>query len=175
MVSRNNMYGIPRAAVWQRFSLYLDGEPEGLIVVVSEASLDDASRAALQKSFAALGYGHSACTFLSLIAREDEDAVAKREDDHFVPSKRPLEKIEDITLFEAIEGLDPRILVATDADAAQACAKAYHHPFPLNESRRFFGRDARAFFSFTDLLADPEKKRSAWGQLRSLPPAPKKH
>ena len=72
-------------------------------------------------------------------------------------------------LFLLLEGLDPLIVVAADAEAARALGAAYRQEVPLDGACRLFGRDAVAFKSFEHMLDDAQSKQAAWALLKKLP------
>lgn len=74
-----------------------------------------------------------------------------------------------VDLFELIEGLDPNVLVAADAAAAQALSTAYRAEVPPGSTARLLGRSAVTFRSFEDQLANQNRKQKAWALLKRLP------
>jgi len=153
---KSNAYENILEGTWEVFGGYLDGAREALICVVSAAPLGEPAHAALQSSFARLGYGTTAGTFLSLSGTEPGDGVP------------PLGEKE---VFTVLEGLDPLMLLVTDAEAGAACSRAYGQELPLDRRSRLFGREARAFSSFGAMLDSPKGKQAAWALLKSLPKA----
>jgi len=151
---KSNMYEQALEGTWEVFGDYLKGAWEGLLCVVSAVPLSQRATEALQSSFAQLGYGKAACTFLALRGNspaEGMPALGERE------------------AYAAIEGLDPLLLAITDKEACEACSKAYRQAIPLDQRSRVLGREVRAFSSFEALLDSPQGKQAAWGLLKSLP------
>lgn len=151
---KSNIYETALADTWSLFEGHLSGEREGLVCILSKEPLSAEATKALQNSFAKLGYGNNACTFLTL-----KNTV--------LPGEAP--ELEEQSLRTAIEGLDPLLLVVTDSTAAQACEQAYKQPLPLDKRGRLLARETRAFTSFENLLEDTPGKQKAWALLKSLP------
>lgn len=140
------MYEVALDEAWELFGEYLDGARSGLVCVVSEEALDERSRAALESSAEALGYGRAACTYVTLGGALDAQA-----------------------LFLLLEGLDPLCLVAADAAAARMLGETYRCPVELMKPSRVFGRTTVAFRSFPAMLEDAQDKQVAWALLKKLP------
>lgn len=145
MSTSTNIYGQTRQSTWQRFEHALSGSSDAVILVASTRALSSQGAKALAKSFEARGYPEAAVAYARLEGLEPED------------------------VFALVEGLDPLCLVATDQDAARAYARACRHEFPLEQATRVFGREARAFESLDELLADEAGKQRAWRLLKSIP------
>ncbi|MEG1253685.1 MAG: hypothetical protein RSD25_02035 [Raoultibacter sp.] len=161
------MYEVGLEQAWESFAAHLSGAREGLICVVSNHPLDAPARTALESSFAALGWGAQAGVFLTLHAQGVREAasaekVRARED---VAGETML---DESTLFEAIEGIDPLLLVAADKQATEALGHAYHQEIPCDKHSRLFGRTTCAFTSFSTLLTEKETKQKAWKLLKTL-------
>ncbi len=146
------MYEIALDEAWELFALNLSGSRPALVCAVSERALDERSRAALNSSAKALGYGHAACVFATLHAGTEDAAP-----------------LDDQALFLMIEGLDPLCLVAADARSAAALGRAYRCEVPLGKQSRVFGRTTVAFKSFSTMLDDGQDKQTAWALLKKLP------
>ena len=147
------MYEVTLEETWDLFAPYLDGARTGIVCVASAARLGDAARSALEKSAAALGYGCVCCTYVVLRADGTAGDAA----------------LDGQALFLLLEGLDPLIVVAADAEAARALGAAYRQEVPLDGACRLFGRDAVAFKSFEHMLDDAQSKQAAWALLKKLP------
>lgn len=143
------MYEVALDEAWELFGAHLSGTRSALVMVLHKAVLDEASRAALSSSAAALGYGREGCLFVALDA--DDGALDPQ------------------ALFLLIEGIDPRCLVAADAEAAKVLQAAYRCEVALGEPSRLLGRTAVAFSSFSTMLADGQDKQVAWALLKKLP------
>lgn len=151
------MYEATLAETAELFGAYLDGAHSGIVAVVSARPLESRARTALENSAATLGYGRACCTYVTL--RETSAAEG-------APSDIPL---DGQALFLLMEGLDPLVVVAADAEASHALGEAYHQVVPLDAPCRLFGRDAVAFASFESQLDDPQSKQAAWALLKKLP------
>ena len=150
MSANGNMYEIALDEAWDLFGAYVGGARSALVCVLSSRPLDDRSRAALNSSACALGYGRDACTF-AVVGDNAEDAL------------------DDPAVFLMIEGLDPLCLVATDEGAARILGRTYRCDVSLARTSRVFGRSAVAFKSFADMLDDGQDKQIAWALLKKLP------
>lgn len=147
------MYEVTLEETWDLFAPYLDGARTGVVCVASATRLGDAARSALENSAAALGYGCACCTYVALRADGAAGDAA----------------LDGQALFLLLEGLDPLIVVAADAEAARALGAAYRQEVPLDGACRLFGRDAVAFKSFEHMLDDAQSKQAAWALLKKLP------
>ena len=133
------MYEVTLEETWDLFAPYLDGARTGIVCVASAA--------------AALGYGRACCTYVVLQAGSAAGDAA----------------LDGQALFLLLEGLDPLVVVAADAEAARALGAAYRQEVPLDSACRLFGRDAVAFKSFEHMLDDAQSKQAAWALLKKLP------
>ena len=103
----------------------------------------------MDNSLAALGYGKGACFFAAVSfdgINLDPDAVR--------------------TL---IEGLDPVILIAADAQSNAVLSQAYHVSITANAPLRLMGRSGVAFENFEQMIGTPDGKQRAWALLKTLP------
>lgn len=143
------MYEAVAGEVWERFGTHLDGSRSALTCVVSSTSASSPVRTALLNSFNAYGYGTDSTCFVTL--RLETNAL------------------DPDQLFFALEGIDPRCVVASDAAAAQALSRAYRQEVPTQAFCRMFGRNVVAFRNLDELLRTPESKQVAWALLKRLP------
>ena len=142
-----NKYVVTLDETWELFEQFLSGARSGALIVASFGALGEAARTALDSSANALGYGPGACTFAD-VSSLDENA-----------------------LFMMVEGLDPKCLIASDAQAAALAGKAYRCDLPCGEASRAFGRTCIAFDNFEGMLASTDEKQAAWALLKKLPKA----
>ncbi|MCL2825780.1 MAG: hypothetical protein FWD72_00055 [Eggerthellaceae bacterium] len=169
------MYERVLQGTWDVFGDYLNGARESLLCIVSTPPLSDRAKSALQSSFAQLGYGAFPCTFFTLqgnAAAGAASAAAAPADVGASPAtspSSPLPHLSEKEVFAVIEGLDPLLLVITDAAAIRTCSQAYHQEVPPDQRSRVLGREVRAFSSFDGMLDDPKGKQEAWALLKSLP------
>lgn len=147
MHPNTDSYSYARARIWGERDDLLSGCRNGYVLVVSSRALSDDAHTALCKSMAALGYGTDACTYL----------VA-------TPQGLPPDACRSV-----VEALDPRILIAGDAAAADLLAAAYREPFPLLHQVHLFGRPARAFESIDRLMESQDGHQTIWAALKTLP------
>ncbi|MEG1623654.1 MAG: hypothetical protein RR300_02165 [Raoultibacter sp.] len=146
----HTMYEATLTQTWERFGAHLSGAHEGLIAVVGGKKIEPQAATALESSFAALGWGKNAVTFLTI-----HEATEKT--------------LRDDDLYAALEGLDPCIVVAADASATSALGRAYHQDLKPLQHDRLFGRDICTFASFSAMLANKQDKQKAWMLLKTLP------
>ena len=149
--ANGNMYEVTLEETWELFGSYLNGAKAGLVCIVSEKPLSAEAKSALENSAAALGYGRAGCTFATLADADNKTALDAQ------------------ALFLLIEGLDPLVVVATDAEAARSLGGAYRQDVPLDAPFRLFGRSAVAFAAFESLLENAQSKQVAWALLKKLP------
>lgn len=146
------MYETALAETWTLFGDYACGSETALACAVSASPLADDARRALNSSFAAFGYGQDSATFVTACGTSGQEPP-----------------LDPQALFTLIEGFDPLLLVATDADAARLLADAYRCAVPLDEASRAFGRTVVAFRSFEALMESAQAKQVAWALLKRLP------
>ncbi len=146
--TKSNIYGANGQAALELYSDYVSGGGSTLACVVSARPLSGGARNAAESSMAALGYG-AGPVFVVLTV----DDVT----------------LSDQDLFSLVEGVDPLVVVATDAPAAAALSHAYRTDMKLGEAGRLFGRDAVAFRDLEGMLATPEDKQRAWALFKKLP------
>ena len=75
--------------------------------------------------------------------------------------------LDRASVFSAVEGLDPLVLVVADEGAAALLTEAYREPF-VPDSFQAFGRLYAAFSSFESDLADVRLKQRDWALLKKL-------
>ena len=146
--TKSNIYGANGQTVLDLYSDYVGEGSSTLACVVSSRPLSEAAHNAAESSMAALGYGEGS-TFVVLSV---DDVV-----------------LSDQDLFSLIEGLDPLVVVATDAPAAAALSHAYRADMKINDSCRLFGRDAIAFRDLEGMLSTSEDKQRAWALFKKIP------
>ena len=147
------MYEATLEETRELFAPYLEGARSGTVCIVAMRALGDEARRALESSAAALGYGHACCTY-AILHPEGADGDAA---------------LDGQAVFLVAEGLDPLVVIAADAEAAQALGGAYRRDVPVDAACRLFGRDAVAFASFESILGDAQSKQAAWALLKKLP------
>ena len=162
--TKSNMYERTLEGTWGLFGDYLKGAREALLCVVSASPLSQRATEALQSSFAQLGYGKAACTFVALRGNGLVDGTPEG---GMPGGNMPVLGEKEVSAV--IEGLDPLLLVIADKTACEACSKAYRQKIPLDQRSRVLGREVRAFSSFEAMLDDPQAKKAAWMLLKSLP------
>lgn len=146
--ANRNPYEESLRMVWDLFGAHVSGKPGGLFCVVSTSTLGPVAANALESSAAALGFGAGSCCYITLKA-EDTQLGAN-----------------DVRML--IEGIDPSVLVATDAQTASALSYAYNCEVPTNSSSRALGRTVVAFKDMESLLDTPANKQKAWALLKHL-------
>jgi hypothetical protein len=144
MQASGNIYAHARRGVVAKHEDRLEGNPDGLVLVVFTETLEDAARNALAKSFDAIGLSAQSCLYAQV------EGLSKPE------------------MFELVEGIDPLALVACDEKAALLCAQAARQPFPLMRKVRLFGREARAFTRLNGMFKLESDRQTVWRLLKSL-------
>ena len=144
MTESNNIYAYAREQIRETHAERITGNASGVALVVFTTPLNAAATNALQKSFAAIGFGADACTFADLNGLGPED------------------------VFDVVEGIDPVVLVAADGHAATLCAQAVAQEFPLMKNARLFGREARAFEDLNSMLGCEDDRQAVWRLLKTL-------
>ena len=180
--AKGNIYEVTLDETWELFAPYLDGARAGVVGVASASPLGAEAREALENSAAALGYGHGSCTYAVLQPKKGTGYAASdgKESTAAEPAGkaegRPADEeaagdaaLDGQALFLLLEGVDPLVVVAADAEAARALGAAYRQDVPLDGACRLFGRDAVAFKSFESMLGDVQSKQAAWALLKRLP------
>lgn len=185
--TNSNMYAAAADSVWRTFGAHLSGNEMGLWCIVSEKPLGETARKALSNSAAALGFGETACTFVTLQPMKSATATSANENvgidarsnegpsgNANADSSRRRNACENAalearSLFRIVEGIDPLCVVATDAAATSILSSAYRQQVPLEAHCRLLGRDAIAFELFEDMMREPASKQKAWALLKKLP------
>ena len=144
MARNGNIYAYARANQMDVHADRISGAEDGLVLIVFTEEPADEARNALEKSFDAIGYDARACAYANL------------------------DELEPGAAFELVEGIDPLVLVACDAQAAELCARAARQPFPELQPMRLFGRDARAFTHLNGMLSTETDRQRVWHALKSL-------
>ena len=122
----------------------LSGNTAGIVLVLSTEPIAAVAESALEKGFAALGFGDGACTFAQVKGLPEGE------------------------LFELVEGVDPLLLVVADADAAKLYAEAARQPLPLLGKARLFGREPRAFSHLNGMFETEADRQAVWRLLNSM-------
>ena len=154
-MASNSAYGAAAAEVAELFADYLEGDASRPAFALSQRKLDADSRNAIEKSLESFGYTQDACTFATLFPA---DAAIEGGD---VP-------LDPQALFLLVEGLDPLLVIATDAEAADALGKAYRTTYPADAPARIFGRPGAVFQNLSKLMQSETGKQKAWSVFKSL-------
>lgn len=118
------------------------------------AALSGADGEALGKALSALGWSESA-VFATLSRSE--------------PAAEP--EARAVRLRAQLEAVDPRVVIALDAEAAEDVARAFGtKPLKAGEATRVLGRRLVAIDGFETSLGDEVLKRRVWKQLRAAAP-----
>ena len=115
-MAQSNIYGAGAASIFELFGDYVEGDAGRAALVLASKRPCDASLDALDKSFAAFGYGTDA---FSVATIEPLDASAEGGD---IP-------LDSQALFLLVEGLDPLLLICADAEAVSLACLAYRSQF----------------------------------------------
>ncbi len=112
------------------------------------------------------------------LAGADGGAIHKALDALSLPSRRYAlcsrgpdadESARAAWLRSVAEAVDPRVIIALDADAGADLAAAFGvETPPFGQVTRVLGRDVLVVDGLEESLADESRKRRVWAQLRSL-------
>ena len=150
------MYSVSADEIWELFSDYVEGNPNGTVVALSSEPLPAVARNALEKSFDAFGYGAGALAYVTL------EAHAAKSADACAP-------LDPQAQFLLLEGLDPVCLIACDHRAVASLAATYRTSCAVDTAPRIFGRPCVLFNDLASLLATDSGKQRAWSLLKTLP------
>ena len=119
------------------------------------AAISGADGTALQKALEALGY--AAETVFFTLSRPEPGMDRERASDR---------------LRLQLEAVDPKVVVALDAEAAADVAEAFgcEEPVPGGAALRVLGRRLIAVSGFEAALADPDAKQRVWAELKGAKP-----
>ena len=148
------MYSASAAEVWGLFGDYVTGNADASVLVIGAHAPSEAARNALDKSFAALGYGSGACAYAAL---NGQTAGASGVG------------LDAQAVFMLVEGLDPICVVCCDEASIAALEGCYRTSFVRDNVVRAFGRPAALFADFEGLLGTDDGKQHAWRILKALP------
>lgn len=140
--SKNNMYGEAKEKSLLAFAAAIDGDIDAEVCVVASLSLSEEAVTALRAACAGIG----------------------APDPVFLQAS----SLDRASVFSAVEGLDPLVLVVADEGAAALLAEAYREPFVPDSFGFAFGRLYAAFSSFESDLADARLKQRDWALLKKL-------
>ena len=140
--SKNNMYGEAKEKALLAFAAAIDGDIDSEVCVVASLSLSEEAVTALRAACAGIG----------------------APDPVFLQAS----SLDRASVFSAVEGLDPLVLVVADEGAAALLAEAYREPFVPDSFGFAFGRLYAAFSSFESDLADARLKQRDWALLKKL-------
>lgn len=124
------------------FAAAIDGDIDAEVCVVASLSLSEEAVTALRAACAGIG----------------------APDPVFLQAS----SLDRASVFSAVEGLDPLVLVVADEGAAALLTEAYREPFVPDSFGFAFGRLYAAFSSFESDLADARLKQRDWALLKKL-------
>lgn len=140
--AKNNMYEEAKEKSLLAFAAAIDGDIDAEACVVASLSLSEEAVTALRAACAGIGA---------------PDPVFLR-----------ASSLDRASVFSAVEGLDPLVLVVADEGAAALLTEAYREPFVPDSFGFAFGRLYAAFSSFESDLADARLKQRDWALLKKL-------
>ncbi len=140
--SKNNMYEEAKEKSLLAFAAAIDGDIDAEVCVVASLSLSEEAVTALRAACAGIG----------------------APDPVFLQAS----SLDRASVFSAVEGLDPLVLVVADEGAAALLTEAYREPFVPDSFGFAFGRLYAAFSSFESDLADARLKQRDWALLKKL-------
>ena len=144
MAEQGNIYARTREQAMKDHAERLSGNSAGIVLVLFTEPIAAVAESALEKGFAALGFGEDACTFAQV------------------------KDLAETDLFNLVEGIDPLLLVVTDADAAKLYAGVVRQPLPLLGKARLFGRETRAFPHLNSMFETEADRQTVWRLLKSM-------
>ena len=159
------MYSISANEIWDLFSDFVEGNPDGGALALSTQPLPANARDALERSLDAFGYGRNALAYVTLEARAAAGQPAQTADST-APYAAPLDPRAQFLL---IEGIDPICLIACDDRAVASLEAAYRTACTRDTSMRILGRPCVLFGDLPALLATDQGKQRAWALLKTLP------
>lgn len=127
------------------FAGTINGSSDAISCVIGSTKLDGGALTTLSAGLEARGYPK---TQMTLIERDEAQPES---------------------LADAVEALDPLVVIITDRASVEAASRAYNVALALESEELLLGRPCRCFEDFPALLATEEGKRRAWGVLSSLP------
>lgn len=140
--AKNNMYKEAKEKSLLAFAAAIDGDIDAEVCVVASLSLSEEAVTALRAACAGIG----------------------APDPVFLQAS----SLDRASVFSAVEGLDPLVLVVADEGAAALLTEAYREPFVPDSFGFAFGRLYAAFSSFESDLADARLKQRDWALLKKL-------
>lgn len=140
--AKNNMYEEAKEKSLLAFAAAIDGDIDAEVCVVASLPLSEEAVTALRAACAGIG----------------------APDPVFLQAS----SLDRASVFSAVEGLDPLVLVVADEGAAALLAEAYREPFVPDSFGFAFGRLYAAFSSFESDLADARLKQRDWALLKKL-------
>lgn len=140
--AKNNMYEEAKEKSLLAFAAAIDGDIDAEVCVVASLPLSEEAVTALRAACAGIG----------------------APDPVFLQAS----SLDRASVFSAVEGLDPLVLVVADEGAAALLTEAYREPFVPDSFGFAFGRLYAAFSSFESDLADARLKQRDWALLKKL-------
>lgn len=148
MTKNTDSYAFARTQEFEQNAEHLSGCPNGYVLIVSTQTVAPEGKDALQKSFAALGYGRAACSYLVATSS----------------------LLQPDRLFCCIEAIDPGVVVSVDGDAISLLEQAYHQNMTgMGPSLHLFGRSLVALNDFSALMQTESGHQKIWAALKTLP------
>ena len=148
----NNIYAEAKEHALTPYRFAVEGSCDAEACVVFADMLSDAARTALEAACAGIGFADPVLLDASVFA-EAGGADGSRAPDG---------------LFEAVEALDPLLLVVADASAAALMGDAYRDSIGLDAHGFLFGRPYAAFSSFQRDLSDARSKQRDWALFKAM-------
>lgn len=140
--AKNNMYEEAKEKSLLAFAGAIDGDIDAEVCVAFSSSISEAATSALRAACAGIGAPNPVFLRVSSLDRA--------------------------SVFSAVEGLDPLVLIVADEGAATLLSEAYREPFAPDSFGFAFGRLYAAFSSFEGDLADARLKQRDWALLKKL-------
>lgn len=144
-----NMYEVNARSALAVYGDFVRTQGGTLVASICSHEIDDVTKAAVEKSMAALGYGENACAHIAVKVDGSELGAAD--------------------VHNVIEAIDPLAIVVCDEEAAQVVSHAYRRPVELDASTRVLGRTVIAFRDLERMMGSAKEKQRAWALLKKIP------
>lgn len=149
-----NIYEFNARSVLEQFTLYIDGTPNDVVMVISTYPLSGQAQQAFEKSAERLGYGKNRIAYVCL------QGVASDTDTQALLSASDLKAI--------ITGIDPLALILADSASCTLLEEAYATSVITDKFQRINCKNVVAFDGFENMLASNDDKQRAWAILKNL-------
>ncbi|MBR5260187.1 MAG: hypothetical protein IKV48_06950 [Eggerthellaceae bacterium] len=146
-----NIFEVTANDTLELYGDFVEGDGRKLVLILGSEpkGLSSHAKSALGNSMSKLGYGHDCCSFATTSTLDGG-------------------QLGPHDAFTLIEGLDPLLVIAADAHAANIISQAYRTPITLDDIARPLGRPCLAFSSFEHMLESEDGKQRAWALMKKV-------